>query len=334
MKTAIVSVLIALTIWVTAPLAAAGGNWIEFEDVYNVPGSEVTIKGSFSTRNEVKDRARAPYFVYMEHVAGPQYGWEGPDVSDPDVYRVGEVEVLWPSDGHEFNDGLPNNPHLTATFELPAVPLGRYLMSICDIDCDYSPGGRWGNVDTTGFFWVVESQAEADARERADELKQRLQVAKYEEAREDRKADKAFAAELDEQARRKDRARSDLAAAQRRLRTVAEQASSSRLQRDLALVGLSVIAILAGLLLTGVASRSRRRALGLDPSAPEVAGSGSALPAAASGESSSDRRWRPWSPASTRRPAPPPSRPGSNPRTTEPPPERSRERRSPDRRLP
>lgn len=324
MRTGIASFISVASILLTAPAAAGGGNWIEFEEVYNVAGSEVTIDAAFSTRNEEKTRAHAPYYVYLEHVAGPQYGWKMPEVDDPDVYRVGEVEILWPSDGHEFTDGLPNNPHLTATFELPSLPLGKYLMSICDYECKRSPGGQWGNVDVTGGFWVVESAGEATARNKVLALRTRLREVRDREDRDDGKAYKQFARRLDEQELRERRLVTDLQAAGRNERAAVAEANDLRGKRNLAMAGLGLVLVL-GVAISGAVWRSRRRARSLAPSGRGGPGSGSPAPIAASISPSTSRRWRPWSPSSSRRPVHRRTRPGSSPGTTEQPEARSRD---------
>ena len=324
MRTGIVSFIAGASILLTAPAAAGGGNWIDFEEDYNVAGSEVTINAAFSTRDEDLTRAHAPYYVYLEQVIGPQYGWGMPDVDDPDVYRVGEVEILWPEDGHEFTDGLPNNPHLTATFELPPVPLGKYLMSICDHECKHSPGGRWGNVDPTGFFWVVESAGEADAREEIDRLQTRLAMFRAREQRDDQNAYKQFARDLQQQERGEQRLVNDLRVVRRDLRTAVADANDLRGERNLAWAGLALVLTL-GVAISGAAWRSRRRARSLEHSGFRGPGSGNPAPVAASISSSTSRRWRPWSPSSSRRPVPRRIRPGSSPGTTEQPPARSRD---------
>lgn len=334
MRTGTITLAISLSLIWLAPAAAGGGNWIEFEDAYNVPGSEITIEAVFSTRNEGRTRARAPYYVYLQLVKGPEYGWELPEVDAPNVYRVGTVEILWPEDGHEFTDGLSMNPHLRSTFTLPELPVGRYLMSICDATCSDTPGGRWGGVDTTGFFHVVGTAGEAEARQRLLDVRERFSVYRYRDQRNDEKASREFAADLKAQARREGRLVADLDAARRNVTRLEGHLNDARRDRNVALAAVAALLAIGLAIVIRGALRSRRRARARVPRGSRGPGSGSHVPNAASGSPSISRRWISTSPRATRHRDREPTRPGSSPRTSEPRWERSEASPDPGDRLP
>ena len=321
MRTFIVALVMGLVVLGASP-AAAGGNWIDMDDPYTSVGSNITIRATFSTRDEARTRALGPYYLYLEHVTGPQYGWGMPDAGDPDVYRIGTVDIMWPAEGYRFTDGLPNNPHIDATFTLPAsLPLGRYFMTICDLGCKHRPGLRGGGPDVTGFLRVSATTREARLRAQVAELRYRITAMSERERNSDRREYKTFVVQLQQQAEDEDLLRSELAAAQGALGSTREIAAGVRTERNLALAAVALLSAL----LTYAVGRSRRRALVQPRSMRPVVGSGSPLLGAASTSPSTGPRSRPASPRATRRRARANPPLGSSPRTSAPPPARSRE---------
>jgi hypothetical protein len=239
---AIVGVLFAPT-----PAAAGGGNWIDFDDTYNVPGSEVTVSAPFWTKTPRDLRAHAPYYVYLERSEVPAYGWFLPKVDSAGVHRLAKVELWWP--GAPDNTGQ-HTGHMRATFTLPELAPGRYLMSICNLDCSHTPGGQIGGPDVTGGFWVVTSPAEARARESLDALKQRFATFRGNEERRDRRALKTYLAQIKDLRADGERVRTELTPAlvaaeglRHDLSAVRDELSSTRVQRDIALGALVLLAV-------------------------------------------------------------------------------------------
>ena len=153
MRTTIGSFVIAVFMLAAVPAVAGGGNWIDYENQYNGVGSSVHISAQFNTSNEAKDRAEAPYYLYLERVTGPNFEWDLPTVGDSDVYRVAEVTIDWANESASW--GIP----MSATFEVPALERGRYAMSICDFECEHIPGANLNPVMTTGYFRIVDTAA-------------------------------------------------------------------------------------------------------------------------------------------------------------------------------
>ena len=242
---------------VPVPASAGGANFLDFDEEFNAIDSEVTVRGTFyGDRSET--RAHAPFYVFLERLDYEGQGWDLPKVGGRGVYRVAEADIVWNTDP-EF---LPGGS-VSATFQVPDVRRGRYLVSICDWDCKH----RLGDIETSGFFRVVGSPGEARARAEMASLRERFRRYRHSEYRDDVKANKAHQAELDTAKRGEEFAIADLNSARDTIWSLRSDVSAARSriddlasQRNLVLVALLLVIGIAAAL----ASRRRRSDLQLE----------------------------------------------------------------------
>ena len=271
MRTGILSFLIAALTLSMAPAAAGGGNWINFEDKYNLPGSEIYVSAAFYEAAG-KTTTTEPLYLYATHVQSWSERWTLPDVSDPDVYRIGQMQL------DRFDTPGPYGfaATVSGTFAVPDLPRGRYLLSVCDITCAHDVGA----ISTTGDWWIVDSAGEARSREQLDAVRNRFVQYRYRDERQDRRAYKEFIADLKEQARGEDRLLTSLDDTRTQLAAARAKTQDALSERTVALIALAVVALLSFLTAIGAVLRSRRRARARRRSATVVADSGSPSPSA------------------------------------------------------
>jgi hypothetical protein len=147
----LVAVGVVLALMVPSP-ANAGGNWIELSRRQLLVGARVTARAVFFTKSKAPVVEQGPYFAY---IAPERMGWRLPDPSHPRTVRLGRVRVLWPED-HDWKGMFRNNPRARLEFEVPDMPGGKYVMSFCNRACS----SALGDVDPTGYLWVVHTPAE------------------------------------------------------------------------------------------------------------------------------------------------------------------------------
>jgi len=174
-----------LTLWVLLSVvvlppgtASAGGNWIEWDDRYHVPGDTVVARNIFypgrSANARQKIEAAGPYFAYL---GAETSGWGLPDPADESTIRLGRIELIWPGKDSPFKGHMRFNPRARIRFTVPDVPEGRYVVAFCNQACTHRLAD---NVDATGGFTVVPTAIEARLRPRIDRLRADL----YEHRRE------------------------------------------------------------------------------------------------------------------------------------------------------
>jgi hypothetical protein len=112
-----------------------------------------------------------PYFAY---IAPERMGWRLPDPSHPRTVRLGIVRVLWPGD-QDWKGMFRNNPRARIGFEVPDMPVGKYVMSFCNRACSRA----LGDVDPTGYLWVVQTPAEGRLQHRLYEVREQLREERY-----------------------------------------------------------------------------------------------------------------------------------------------------------
>ena len=198
---ALVAVVGIAPLMVASPAAAGGGNWVESDEKYNAIGSEATVRTSFYA-DKKSTLAAAPYFVYLDRLDHAGQGWDLPKVGKPDVHRVGKVQLMWDVQPRFLPGG-----RMLATFEVPRVEPGRYLLTVCDRGCEH----RLGDTFTTGFFWIVGTPAEARARTRADAIQTRFRDYRNEDRRQDVRTVRRHRSELEVATDAEEEARTDLA---------------------------------------------------------------------------------------------------------------------------
>lgn len=108
--------------------ASAGGNFINFNRDYLVPGKSVVATNAFAARSDV---VHGPYYAYLL----PEVeGWD-PSLR---VYResivLGRVRIAVERDGGESQGAAK----LKAKFEIPHVSPGEYLVGFCNLPCTHS----------------------------------------------------------------------------------------------------------------------------------------------------------------------------------------------------
>lgn len=165
--------------FMATPASAGGGNFIEFEPDHFAPGMKVVAKNRYFTRSDV---GHGPYYGYLLKEVR---NWN-PSMED---YRegivLGRVEILWPQPGWEGS--MKNNPKLTFSFDVPEIPSGDYLVSLCNSPCTHPLDT---DINPTGVQ-ILKSPLEARLLERMDDLMRssyRYQSSQSQaRAREDRK---------------------------------------------------------------------------------------------------------------------------------------------------
>jgi ElaB/YqjD/DUF883 family membrane-anchored ribosome-binding protein len=125
---ALVLGLAASLIGPLANSARAGGNWLQFRDQL-VVGAKVTATNRYFDRSDVAD---PPYFAYL--LRGP-VGYPVPLRMHRDARVLGQVRVRWPGPHTGWTGSMANNPKLLATFTVPEVRPGNYVVSICNRPC-------------------------------------------------------------------------------------------------------------------------------------------------------------------------------------------------------
>ena len=226
---------VAGALFLPGPAAAGGGNWINFDEEYNAVGSEVDVYAAFYA-DKAEMRAHAPFYVYLERLEYTGQGWDLPKVGEPGVHRVAEVDIDWDV-GPRF---LPGGS-AQATFEVPDVRRGRYLMSICDRNCRHS----LGDIDVTGYIRIVGTPAEARALTKTMEIRERFRMFRSADHRRDTKMAKRHQAELDAAQWGQDMALADLNSARDTIWVLRSDVNAARAgvadaqaQRNVAVIGL------------------------------------------------------------------------------------------------
>ena len=313
MRTGIVTFVTALVVLAFGPAAAGGGNWIEFDEKYNVSGSKVTVNATMYATERAREAG--PLYVYLKHVDSWSAGWSLPDVTDPEVHRLGPLTTDWSRINRRYYDVT-----VSGTVELPKLERGRYLMSICDLDCTFNTG-----IDVTGDFWIVSTPEVAALRTRLDRVKTNFMTYRYREEAQDRKAYNEFVGDLNEQGRRETRKRMQLrhaiAGVETDLASMRSELDETRSERALALAAMALVLVAA----TYAFGRSRSRARALLLARTPASDSDTHPPTAASRSLSSAPHWRRASLPAIRRVGRATRPSGSSPRTSEQPGVRSRE---------
>jgi hypothetical protein len=183
------------------PATAGGGNYVEFDQQFNSVGSQATVKADFYA-DKIGTRAQGPFYLYLERLDYGGQGWDLPKVGEHGVYRVATAKITW----DETPRFLPGGS-VSATFEVPDVETGRYLVSICNVNCEH----RLGDIDTTGYFRIVGTPAEARARAKIAALRTEFMRFRIRDDRHDDKAFRRLHAEVDAAERGEQSALTDLA---------------------------------------------------------------------------------------------------------------------------
>lgn len=129
----------------------AGGNWIEFDEYYPRPGEVVTARLEHYGEG-TKLEAHGPYYLWL---TANRAGWRQPPPLAPGSIRLGEVRFLG-------QRGL----RAKATFTLPDVEPGEYIVQVCNDPCTRTIA----EVDST-WFPVVLDPALARVRDRLETLR-------------------------------------------------------------------------------------------------------------------------------------------------------------------
>ena len=166
----LVAVALVLAQMVPSP-ANAGGNWIDLNRRHLLVGAKVTARAIFFTESKAKVIEHGPYFAY---IAPERMGWRLPDPSHPRTVRLGRVRVLWPED-HDWKGMFRNTPRARIGFEVPDMAVGKYVMSFCNRACS----SALGDVDPTGYLWVVHTPAEGRLQHRLSEVREQLREERY-----------------------------------------------------------------------------------------------------------------------------------------------------------
>lgn len=143
--------------------AVAGGNWIETRNRYNVVGDTAVAHATFYAKNHARVRAGGPYFAYL---APETPGWTLPDPRERHTIRLGRVRIVSPGSAR-------------IRFSVPELSSGSYLIAFCNRPCTR----RLGDVDPTGWFWIVQNEREARLRQRLLEVRTEFEIYRYEARR-------------------------------------------------------------------------------------------------------------------------------------------------------
>lgn len=245
------------------PAVAGGGNFLEFDEEYNAIDSEATVRGTVYA-GKAETRAHAPFYVYLERLEFTGQRWDLPKVGEPGVYRVAKAKIVWDRTPKVLPGGS-----VSATFDVPDLRTGRYLVSICDRNCTHGLGG----IDVSGYFHVVGTPGEARARTKAAVIGERFRSFRDADRRRDARTWRRHRADLDAAQNGEDLARTDLVAARDTIWGLRSDVNAARAriddvaaQRNVAVVGL----LLAIGIAAALAMRRRRTDLQLEAFVQDV----------------------------------------------------------------